>query len=248
MKICIKVSQISFIVTTYNYGNYLKECINSIIFQEGFDNNKIIVIDDGSTDNTYSILREYINKKFFEYIRIDNSGVEYAANYAVSKIKTKYFTRLDADDSLKQNYLKFFNKSIKNNYDFVYSDYDNINEFSDFIETKKLPDYDLKEIFKRGDFLASGTLYKKKAFDFINGYETEFKNCGLENYSLIIRLILSNFSGFHIRKNLFNYRIHSKNMSKLRREYIIKYGNMLTLRLLNKAYEVNQNHPYGLKI
>ena len=91
MKICIKVSQISFIVTTYNYGNYLKECINSIIFQEEFDNNKIIVIDDGSTDNTYSILREYFNKKFFEYIRIDNSGVEYAANYAVSKIKTKYF-------------------------------------------------------------------------------------------------------------------------------------------------------------
>ena len=67
-------------------------------------------------------------------------------------------------------------------------------------------------------------------------------------YESYYRLIIQNHKGLHIPYSLFNYRIHSNNMSKMRKESILKYGNELTIDLLNRAYAVNCNHPYGLKI
>ncbi len=239
--------EISFVITTFNYSKYIEECVNSILSQELFEDNEIIIIDDGSNDNTSEILKIYLKKDFIKYIKINNSGVEYASNLGISNIKTKYFVRVDGDDSLNKNYLNYINSAINDDYDFIYSDYNKINEISNIIESKKLPKFDKNEIFRRGDFLATGTAFKKKSFDHVNGYDTKNKNCGLENYSLILRLIKSNFKGKHISNTLFNYRIHAKNMSKIRRNAIIEYGNKLTSDLLNKPYEVNTNHPYGLK-
>tara|TARA_A100001011_G_C14003643_1_gene712504 strand:- start:18 stop:755 length:738 start_codon:yes stop_codon:yes gene_type:complete len=244
------MSNISFIVTTFNYETYIEECLQSILNQDQFDKNKVIIVDDGSQDNTYKIIKKYLSKPFIEYCHIENSGVEVAANYAINKIESTYFTRIDADDSLKSRYLTQFNKAIdlNKNYDFIYSNYSIINHLSDSVNDIKLPVFDKEEIFKRGDFLATGTLYKKEAINLINKYDTSKKNCGLENYSLILRLIIKNYSGLHIPYSLFNYRIHSNNMSKKRKEAILKYGNELKKKLLNRPYEVNCNHPYGLKI
>ncbi len=244
------MSKISFIITTFNYEIYIKECLESILNQENFRNNKIIIIDDGSQDNTYKVVKKYLSLPFIEYFQIENSGVEAAANYAINKINSPYFTRIDADDSVESQYLTHFNKVIDSNknYDFIYSNYNLINHNSDTIKNIKLPKFDKEEIFKRGDFLATGTLYKKETIDSLNQYDTTNKNCGLENYSLILRLIIQNYSGIHIPYTLFNYRIHSNNMSKKRKDAILKYGNELTTKLLNRTYEVNCNHPYGLKI
>ena len=50
------MSEISFIITTYNYERYINECIDSILNQEEFDNNKIIIIDDGNQKISYSAI------------------------------------------------------------------------------------------------------------------------------------------------------------------------------------------------
>ena len=244
------MSKISFIVTTYNYERYIEECLESILNQDQFKNNKVIIIDDGSQDNTYKIIKKYSSLPFIEYFQIENSGVEVAANYAISKINSPYFNRIDADDSVKSQYLSHFNKVIdlNENYDFIYSNYDIINHYSDTVKDIRLPKFDKEEIFKRGDFLATGTLYKKEKIDSVGRYDISRKNCGLENFSLILRLLINGCKGLHIPYSLFNYRIHSKNMSKKKRISILNYGNELTNNLLKMPYEVNCYHPYGLKI
>ena len=136
---------------------------------------------------------------------------------------------------------------LKNNNDFFYSDYSVINEFSEIVQEINLPSFDKEEIYRRGDFLATGTLYNKETIDSVDRYDTTRKNCGLENYSLILRLLIKGYKGLHIPYSLFNYRIHSTNMSKKKRISILNYGNELTNNLLN-TYEVNCYHPYGLKI
>ena len=243
------MSKISFIITTFNYETYIEECLESILNQDEFKNNEVIIIDDGSQDNTYKIIKKYISLPFIEYFQIENSGVEVAANYAINKIKSPYFTRIDADDSLKPQYLLKFNEAIdlNKNFDFLYSNYSIINQYSKTVKEISLPEFDKEEIFNRGDFLATGTLYKKETINLIEKYDTKTKNCGLENYSLILRLIIQNHKGLHIPYSLFNYRIHSNNMSKLRKESIFRYGNELTKHLLNRSYALNCNHPYGLR-
>lgn len=244
------MSDISFIITTYNYSKYIEECIESIINQSEYDANKVMIVDDGSNDNTYKLVKKYLSKQSIEYFQIENSGVEVASNYAINKVKTSYFTRIDADDSLKNDYLSKFDEVIKFNreFSFIYSNYSIINESSKFIKQINLPPFDKEEVFKRGDFLATGTLYKKEDFDLVNQYNTSKKNCGLENYSLILRLLINGCTGLHIPFTLFNYRIHLNNMSKQKKRSILQYGNELTNNLLKRPYEVNCNHPYGLKI
>ena len=72
------MSEISFIVTTYNYERYVNECIDSILNQEEFNNNKIIIIDDGSQDNTYKIIKKYLSLPFIEYFQIENCKILYS--------------------------------------------------------------------------------------------------------------------------------------------------------------------------
>ena len=130
------MSNISFIITTYNYSNYIEECIDSILNQDQYQDNKIIIIDDGSKDNTYDVIKNKLSIPSIEYVQIENSGIEVASNYAINKINSPYFARVDADDSLKSKYLSIFNKEIElnNNYDFIYSNYSVIDKSSEFVQ------------------------------------------------------------------------------------------------------------------
>ena len=96
---------ISIIITVYNYGLYIEECINSCLLQcETSLRYEVIVVDDGSTDETSLILGKLTNKLLRKF-RIENSGIESASNFGFSKARGKYIVRVDADDKLLPNYL-----------------------------------------------------------------------------------------------------------------------------------------------
>ena len=240
---------LSFIITTFNYQNYILECIDSIINQSLFKDSKIILIDDGSTDNTKSLIKKYLDLSYFKYIRIDNCGIEKASNLGIDNVNTEYFVRVDADDKLKNNFIqKCFPIIKENKADFLYSNYNQIDKQSALIKEISLPSYDPKEIFERGDFLATGTIYRTDFVKSIGKYSESVPNCGLENYSLILKIILAGGKGRHIKDVLFEYRIHEKSLSQEKKDKIIEYGHNLTKQLLNKPYVTNINHPQSLVI
>jgi glycosyltransferase involved in cell wall biosynthesis len=98
---------ISVIMPVYNAGDYLVEAIESIRKQT-YTNWELICVNDGSTDNSWKILKQYRKKD--SRIRIyrfpKNKGLAYALNTAIKKVKGDYVARMDADDISLANRLK----------------------------------------------------------------------------------------------------------------------------------------------
>jgi glycosyltransferase involved in cell wall biosynthesis len=96
MSISNSNSLVSIIITTYNHGNFIADAINSALFQS-YKNIEILVIDDGSTDNTRDIVSKY---KDVVYYYQKNQGLPAARNSGIEKAKGEFISFLDADDFL----------------------------------------------------------------------------------------------------------------------------------------------------
>ncbi len=101
----------TILIVVYNGGKTIKKCLDSIENQT-IKNFEVIVVDDGSTDNTKEIVKKYKNVKYFYK---ENSGVADTRNYAISKVETPYFMFLDCDDYIAEDLIEECEK---------YSDYD----------------------------------------------------------------------------------------------------------------------------
>lgn len=109
--------KISIIIVTYNNANYIEKCVESALNQT-YQNIEVIVVDDGSTDETESILKKYQNKiKIYKKV---NEGVASARNLGIKVCNTKYFMFLDSDDYLELNAIEImYKKMIETNSDIV---------------------------------------------------------------------------------------------------------------------------------
>jgi len=120
---------ISIIVPIYNAEKYLNKCIDSIINQTKKEL-EIILINDGSTDNTDKIIASY-NDKRIKYYKNKNQGIGKTRNFGIGKATGKYIMFLDSDDFLEKNACELlFNKVENSNTDIVICDfykiYDNV--------------------------------------------------------------------------------------------------------------------------
>lgn len=89
--------KVSIIITCYNYGFYLHESICSAL-EQNVDNFEIIIINDGSTDNTGQIIQTYLSDPRIIYIKQENQGQPKAKNRGISESHGDYLAFLDADD------------------------------------------------------------------------------------------------------------------------------------------------------
>lgn len=239
---------VSIIITAYNYAGYLGECIASCLNQEDAGlNYEVLVVDDGSTDDTPILLTDWEHDRLRKF-RITNSGIEVASNFGFANALGSYLVRVDADDLLLPNYLKEMRPYIESRCSFIYSDYQVIDADGCSVELVYLPEFEVSEIYSRGDFLATGTLYQREVLEAVGVYQTTVKNSGLENYELIIRLLCAGYIGKHVRCNLFSYRRHTENISAKNRNQIIVNGQNLFTRFSIGAYRTNEFHPYKLRV
>ncbi len=103
---------ISVIVPVYNVEKYINHCLDSIIKQKG--NFEIIIVDDGSTDSTPQILKEYAQKySNIKLITQKNQGVSSARNIGLKASSSKYITFVDSDDWLEPNAIDSAIKILK---------------------------------------------------------------------------------------------------------------------------------------
>lgn len=116
---------ISIIIPVYNAGKYLTDSLNSIYLQNIKDW-ECILVDDGSTDNSNEICREWVNKdKRFHLYTQENKGVSSARNLGISKAKGKYIYFIDADDICKHKAFTYVNKET--DVDVVVGEYESFN-------------------------------------------------------------------------------------------------------------------------
>lgn len=106
-------SKISIIIPIYNVEKYLKKCLDSVVKQT-YTNLEIILVNDGSTDNSKSIAEKYVkNDERVILINKENGGLSDARNYGIERATGKYITFIDSDDEITEDYVEYLMNLIK---------------------------------------------------------------------------------------------------------------------------------------
>lgn len=108
--------KVSVIIPVYNVSGYLARCIESVLTQD-FDNYEVILVDDGSTDESGKICDDYAQKHdFIRVVHKENGGLSSARLSGFKVAFGKYLCFIDSDDYLKDSYLKdLYNSIVDNN-------------------------------------------------------------------------------------------------------------------------------------
>lgn len=117
---------ISVVVPIYNAEKYLEKCIESILNQS-YTNLELILVNDGSKDNSKDICGIYTQKDCrVKYIEQENQGVSVARNTGINNASGEFVIFIDGDDYIKENLISnLFNSQIKNDADYVFSGIEN---------------------------------------------------------------------------------------------------------------------------
>ena len=113
---------VSIIIPIYNSQKYLRDCIDSVM-QQSLQNIEVLLVDDASTDESWTVMQEY-EQKFPDIIRLirssENRGPGGARNLAIQEAQGKYLGFVDSDDVIDTNmYLKLYTEAIQHDYDVV---------------------------------------------------------------------------------------------------------------------------------
>ena len=117
--------KVSVIVPIYNVEKYLEKCINSLLSQT-LEDIQIILVNDGSKDNSGTIAKKYAgrNKDKVIYVEKENGGLSDARNYGLKYATGDFVAFLDSDDYIEKNaYEEMYNKAIEENADYVECDF-----------------------------------------------------------------------------------------------------------------------------
>ena len=211
------MSLASIIIPAYNASKYIAETVQSVVNQT-YSNWELIIVDDGSTDNTLKIIDAIAQTDSrIKYLTKNNSGVSDTRNKGLSIAKGEFISFLDADDIWHTNNLEEKIKFIqKDNIDVAYSNCEKIDRNSNSLnniltgsETPLLSDI----LLLRGNYLTapSGIVLKKNVLDKIGGFDTNLSNNA--DQDLWIRILSNNFKIKLIKLVLWKYRVHDNNMS-----------------------------------
>ena len=197
--------KITICVPSYNRASYLGRCLRSLIDQSfDFKHYEIIVVNDGSLDDTNLVLNAF--KK--DIILIENKkkiGLSSSLNKAIKKSTGKFFLRVDSDDYVNKNYIKFLYEAAIRNPEFnaVSCDYYLIDE------NEKV----LKKCNSEKSPIGCGIIFRIKDLKKVGMYSPKEKIH--EDKDLIKKLNKKiKFKILRLPIPLYRYKIHGNNMTK----------------------------------
>ncbi len=206
------MAKVSVIIPTFNRANYICETIDSVLSQT-YKDYEIIVVDDGSTDNTKEVISKYNEK--IRYFYQENKGVSAARNYAISNAKGEYVAFLDDDDIWLQNKLEKQIDVLDKNPDlgFVCSDTYVIDGSGKIINLWKrgIHNHETFESLYEADFTFTLTVVARRRCLEEVGFFDETLSIS-QDYDLWLRLA-KKYAFKHIGSPLAKYRLHAKNVS-----------------------------------
>ena len=223
--------KISIIVPVYNVAEYLSKCLDSLVNQT-FKSIEIIVVNDGSTDNSEEIVKEYQKKyTFIKYYSKENGGLSSARNYGIQYAKGEYIAFVDSDDFIALNMMeKMYNEITVTKTDicvcefnYVYGDkvvrsYSNLN-YTDIPDKKYLITPPM----------ACTRLYKKELFNNIKFKEGIF----YEDLELNPKLVKYTKKISFVNDGLYFYVVRSGSIMK-QKEFNNKLYDIFTVLDSNK--------------
>ncbi len=234
--------KVSVVITARNYGKYICQCIDSVINQR-YDDHEIIVVNDGSTDNTAVILADY-ERKYpgkLGVITLDGVGLAGACNRGIRASRGEYIVRLDADDYFDENLLLLESNILDSDphIHMVYPDYYRITRHGEIIDYCRLSKANVEVKLLDRSPLAAGAMYRRECYDAIGGYNEELSF--QEDYDFWVKFI-DKFNVYNINLPLLYYRQHGNNMSKNFE------ARMEARRYVKKKFVLEKGYREGKKI
>lgn len=203
--------KISVIVPVYNKEKYLKECIESIL-QQTLSNIEIVIVDDGSKDESINIAKEYAKKnENIKLISQENQGVISARITGYKNASGEYIAWVDADDFIEENmYEKLYTKAIETDSDIAICKYD----FYPYTPSKKniwYENYNGKVDYKflKKSSLQVNKIVKKELLEKVNLIDL-FERIGESCYTIVI---LNTDKIVTIDEALYHYRVGHESLS-----------------------------------
>lgn len=166
---------VTVVIPSYNYGHFIQDTVDSIL-QQTYTNYEIIVIDDGSIDNTTQVLQPYSDR--INYVYQENQGLSAARNHGLRLAKGKYVIFLDADDFLLPHTLEKQVAALDNNSDlgFVICGWHIVNETGEILSDVELwhglPQLNAEAWVKWRPLLPSATLFCHHWLEKVGGFST----------------------------------------------------------------------------
>lgn len=224
--------EISVIVTCYNEGKYVGECLDSLVGQT-FKDFEVIAVNDGSSDNSPKIIKTYAGKyNNIKFIDQPNRGIVAARNNGIAASSGKYIFPLDGDDKISPDCLAKLDRAMKDGKGDIIT-------FRVYRFGTENTEMFLRQptLFNMsaGNCLVNAALFRKSDFEAAGGYDEAFHE-GLEDYDLWLNMMIRhNLKIYRVPEILFFYRIKNAEESRNKRHRKDRRMTaMLKQRLLDK--------------
>ena len=227
---------VSVVIPSYLQGHYLEECISSVIAQS-YKYWEIIIVNDGSSDETTSIAKLLIKKYGAYKIRLVdkiNSGVCDARNAGIKHSNGHYILCLDADDKIHPELLNKMTHLLDtdNSVGIAYCDWQH---FGSSNLTHPSLEFCILHLYSVSNYIPNTSLFRKSAWQSVGGYNRNM-TAGLEDWDFWIAMCKKGFLGKRIPEPLYYYRIKDTGRNKESQKYAMQLFSRIVL-----------NHPeiYG---
>lgn len=205
----MKNYRISVLMAIYNCADTLPEAIDSL-FHQTYDNFKLILCDDGSSDDTYKVAQSYA-EKYENIILVKNERnmkLAYSLNHCLKYADTEYVARMDGDDiSLPTRFEKEINFLDKHpQYALVSTPMILFDENGDWGRTR-LKEEPTKEDFRKGTpHSHAPSMIRTKVMQAVNGYTVEKRLERGEDYYLWYKIYKAGYQGYNLQEPLYKMR------------------------------------------
>ena len=201
------MDRISVLIVNYNYGKYIRNCLESVFSQTVKAELEVIVVDDGSTDNSVDVVGEFSNVKC---IQLDHSGVSVARNRALAEATGDYLAFLDADDMWNATKLERQLQHLKSNPEcpVVFTAYEN------FIQAPLTGQEDwVKRCIKFAEIdqkCLPTALFRRAAVEKLGLFDSELNRC--EDTDWTGRMEERGLEGDYLDEIMYLRRLHGSNL------------------------------------
>jgi glycosyltransferase involved in cell wall biosynthesis len=234
------IGLVSVIVPVYNRENYIDGTIKSIL-EQSYQSIEIIVINDGSSDNSLLILKQLVEQYPNKIVIIDqkNQGQTIARNNGIRQAKGEFIAFLDSDDLWLKDKLQKQLPLFKNNVGLVYSGIYTIDAMNHILN-QELCDKEIKgdiyhQLLIKNRMTGGTVIVKKMVLDQVGLFDETLN--AAENWDLWLRISKHSLVDY-VNEPLMKYRVHAGNMSK---DALLMLS--VTQRILSKYLEKSTDIP-----
>lgn len=238
-----KEKLISIIIPVYNVAKYLPDCLLSLDRQDFADDVEVLLVDDGSTDDSLEICEEKARRdNHYRVFHHDNHGVAYTRNRGLQLANGKYIAWIDPDDYITNDWYSSIRELLKNGLDLLYFDYYILlaNKSRPMFYDDSSRMISREELFYElsiGDKIQSHLVTKIMPKVYYFGDKTfnnEFSFC--EDYEALARILEKVENIFYLHKPLYIYRQRTGSIVNVDGEKRLQ-NSWLSITLIKDRYD-----------